>query len=301
MTDQAPQFCTACGARLAAGAQFCAACGAPIAGASPAGAASAGAASAGAAPATPPPPPDTSTPPAGAPTPDHDPAPASNNRIVLILAAGVIALLLIIGVIALAVNRMSGTSSEQPGGSASASASASVAKSPATNGITQVTLNVAGCDDCTIKAVWAAFSPTAVPSDVWAAAPQPVVGGKVSFPVPVAKSQGLTFELSSPRDKKEAVTVAVVRYEQSPVGAPVTPALAAGSTLAYGCWAGSTFAEETLDLQVDWYPGTAITGEPAEMMRAYFNPGLATYGTASETTNGDLAHQNVWSCTPGDF
>ena len=296
MADQTPQFCTACGARLAAGAQFCASCGAAVAGPAPAAGSSAGAG------AVPPPPPSTQPagyPPPPSPTPDPNPTPASNNRIVLILAAGVVALLLIIGVIAVAVNRNSGASSDQPGGSPSASAS--VSKSPATNGMTQVTLNVAGCDDCTIKAVWAAFSPTAAPSDIWNSGPLPVVAGKVSFPVPVAKSQGLSFELSSPRDKKEAVTVAVVRYEQSPVGAPVTPALAAGSTLAYGCWAGSTFAEETLDLQVDWFPGTDFDGNPAQMMRAYFNPGLATYGTASETMNGDLAHQNVWSCTPGDL
>lgn len=266
MPDQAPHFCTACGAQLAPGAHFCASCGAPVVG-SAAG---------------------TGAPPA----PPVEPAPASNTRIVLILAAGVIALLIIIAAVGFAVSRMNSNSAPQVGATTTSS------KNPATNGTTQVTVRVAGCDDCTITAVWAAFPATSAPSDVWNSGALPVRDGRVSFPVPVTKSQGLSFEVASPRDKKEAVTVAVVRYAKAPIGTTVTAEQAANSTEAFGCWAGSTFAEETLDLQVDWFAGTDIEGNPAQLLRAYFNPGLATFGTASATTNGDLSHQNVWSCTP---
>lgn len=272
MSDTTPHFCTACGAQLVDGAHFCAACGAPVV-RTPAATA----------------PPEVSAPP---PAPGIDPAPASNTRIVLILAAGVVALLLIIAIIGFAVTRKN---SETTGTVGVATASS---KSPASNGMTQVTVRVAGCDDCTIKAVWAGFPPAATPDDIWNSGDLPVVNSAVSFPVPVAKSQGLSFEVSSPRDRKDAVTVAVVRYANAPAGTTVTAEQAAASTEAFGCWAGSTFAEETLDLQVDWFTGTDIEGKPGQMLRAYFNPGLATYGTATTTTNGDLGHQNVWSCTP---
>jgi len=170
-------------------------------------------------------------------------------------------------------------------------------KSLAVNGMTQVTVKVAGCDDCTVRAVWAAFTPEAVPTDIWNSGELPVAGGQVSFPIPVAKSQGLSFEVTSPRDKTDAIPVAVVKYAQASTETTVTADQAAASTSAFGCWAGSTFAQETLNLQVDWYAGTDIEGKSASMLRAYFNPGLATYGVATETYEGTLGHQNVWTCS----
>lgn len=142
-----------------------------------------------------------------------------------------------------------------------------------------------------------AFTPGTVPAAIWDSGELPVTGGKVSFGVPVAKSQGLNFEVTSPKFGGDAVPIAVVRYPDVPVGTTVTAPQAATNQYAFGCWAGSTFAEETLSLQVDWYTGKAIAGKNVPLLRAYFNPGMATYGTAQETFGGGLGHQNVWSCS----
>jgi hypothetical protein len=203
-------------------------------------------------------------------------------------------LLLIIGGVGIGLSR---TSSSNEPATPPSSPTSSPSKTPAVNGMTQVTVNVAGCDDCTVRAVWAAFTSDAAPTDIWNSGELPVAGGQVSFPVPVPKSQGLSFEVTSPRDKTNAIPLAVVNYAQVPVGTTVTADQAAASTLAFGCWAGSTFAEETLNLQVDWYSGTEIEGKSASMLRAYFNPGVATYGIATETYGGGLGHQNVWACS----
>lgn len=173
---------------------------------------------------------------------------------------------------------------------------------PAPGGIAQVTVTVTGCDDCTIKAEWSAATNSTSevdPTDLWNSGELPVKNGAISFPVPVQKSQGLSFDVFSPRDKKEARNIAVVRYTTVPVGTQVTPQQAASAKQAYGCWAGTTFAEANLNLQVDWYTGPDLNGRPSPYLRAYFNPGLATYGESSDTYKGGLSHQNIWACSFG--
>lgn len=170
---------------------------------------------------------------------------------------------------------------------------------PAPGGIAQVTVNVRGCDDCTITAEWSASTNSGKPvneTELWNSGELPVRDGKVSFPVPVDKSHGLSFDVFSARDKKEARNVAAIRYQGFPEGTPITPEQAATATEAYGCWAGTTFATATLDLQVDWYTGPSLEGVTSPYLRAYFNPGLATYGDKAETYSGGLSHQNIWSC-----
>lgn len=289
MSPTTAQYCTSCGAQLTSGAQFCANCGTAVPNISAASSTTASTSG----PSTYPAPAEPTPPPTGPPTPSPtgSGAPASNSRLILILAAGLVFLLLIIAAVAVGMSRLSANSEpvSLPTGAPS--------KIAAINGMTQVTVKVTGCDDCTIRAVWAAFPSDQAPTEIWNSGPLLVAAGQVSFPVPVAKSQGLSFEVTSPRNNADAVPVAVIKYADVAVGTPVTPTQAAAETKAFGCWAGSNFAEETLDLQVDWYTGTDIEGNSASMLRAYFNPGLATYGIPSEAYNGGLGHQNIWSCS----
>ncbi len=279
------QFCTKCGRHLTPGDVFCAHCGHPVAG-----------------PVYPPPPepaPVGSAPVASAPVSGAaGDIPPGNRKLWIIVAvlAAVLAVLILGGGLLLVLK----SRSQQPVVTPTPTPTLVPSQEPAPNGIAQVTVKVNGCDDCTINAKWSAFSPQAVPQDpaaLWSSGDLRVANGKVSFPVPVAKSTGLAFEVTSPREKaKDAIPVAVVRYSDLAVGAPVTAAQAAAGKSAYGCWSGTTFAEATLNMQVDWYTGTDIEGKPAQGLRAYFNPGLATYGDPQEAFDGSLGHQNVWSC-----
>jgi hypothetical protein len=218
----------------------------------------------------------------------------STTKLILALAAGLIALLVLVALIVFAATRATTTDSPSPEPTPPAKT-----ELPATDGMTNVTVKITGCDDCLVRAVWSGFTPDEAPIDPWNSGALAIVNGQVSFVAPVPKTQGLAFELSSPRSQLDFVPVAVTRYEQLTVGAPVTPEAAATSTSAYGCWAGTTMASAELHLTVDWYTGKSLDGTPTTMPRAFFNPGIATFGTPTQAWDGTLGHQNVWSCYPG--
>ncbi len=283
-------FCTKCGRRLTPGDAYCPHCENPVA------------------PASYPPPPEPAQTsglpgPAAPAVPTALAAPAGdipprNGKLWIVVA--LLAALLLLVVLGGGFLLFLKSRSQEPTVSPTPTPTLAPSQQPAPGGIAQVTVNVNGCDDCTINAKWSAFSAQSVPQDpsqLWSSGDLRVANGRVSFPVPVAKSTGLAFEVTSPREKaKDAIPVAVVRYADLTVGAPVSAAQAAAGKSAYGCWSGTTFAEATLNLQVDWYTGTDIEGKPAQGLRAYFNPGLATYGDPQEAFDGSLGHQNVWSC-----
>lgn len=163
------------------------------------------------------------------------------------------------------------------------------------NGMVKVTIVVSGCDDCSINAIWSA--PLAGSDRApWKTGSTPVSGGVVSFLVPVGYSQGLAFEVISPRDVSGAIPIAVARYEQLAVGTPVSPGKAQLSKRAFGCWGGTTSGSEKLYLHVDWRAGLGAEGNRGEYAFPYFNPGISSFGDAGETWNGGLSHQNIWSC-----
>lgn len=292
--ENATARCRSCGAPVAPASSFCTSCGAathtPQAHESVTGAI--------AAPATTHSPESPADPGSGPATPNGG---RVSNWVRFGLPAGIAGLLivaLVVGGLVLTSNQPSAT----PTPVQTSSPSTPNPQRPAPGGIAQVTVTVTGCDDCTIKAEWSAATNSTSevdPTDLWNSGELPVTNGAISFPVPVQKSQGLSFDVFSPRDKKEARNVAVVRYTTVPVGTQVTPQQAASAKQAYGCWAGTTFAEANLNLQVDWYTGPDLKGRPSPYLRAYFNPGLATYGESSDAYKGGLSHQNIWACSFG--
>lgn len=203
-------------------------------------------------------------------------------------ATAVLASVLLIG----AVVGCSGQPSAKPSSSAPPSSGPTSFEDPI-----DVTINVSGCDHCTIKANWSAFSSTNVPPGAWKSGSLPVTDGRVNFKVPGTFASGLSFEVHSPQNQNaEAVPVAVIHYGNVPTGQPVSAAEASASKAGYGCWAGTTEKQTTLDLTVDWIDGTDIDGNPTKKLRAFFSPGLLSLGAAVPTSNGTLSHQNVWAC-----
>jgi hypothetical protein len=279
-TPTNPHFCTKCGQQTTPEDVYCANCGHPLS----------------ATQYPPPPDPTAAGLPAGFAGPPDGNRPPSNRN--LWIVAAILAALLLVIVFGGGLFVFLKSRSQVPSVPATPTPTVAPSQQPAQNGVSQVTVTVTGCDDCTINAKWSAFSPQTAPQEpAWTSGELRVANGKVSFPVPVDKSTGLAFEVTSPREKaKDAIPVAVVKYSDLAVGAPVNAAQAAAGKSAYGCWAGTTFAEAALNLQVDWYTGTDFEGKPAQGLRAYFNPGLATYGDPQEAFDGTLAHQNIRSC-----
>lgn len=113
---------------------------------------------------------------------------------------------------------------------------------------TRITLEVDGCDGCTVQAVQnrsgrvTYWGPT-----------EEVLGGRVSFRVPTARTQDMALLVHAPFDDyaQDGIPMVVVTaFRAKAVGEAVAEGFADRRRKASGCWAGTNKAEVTNTLVV---------------------------------------------------
>lgn len=117
------------------------------------------------------------------------------------------------------------------------------ARAPYTN----LTLDVVGCDGCTLTASSAdAGSPTG-----WISDPQLVAEGQVLFTAPSEKTSGLSIQVSAPWEGATGYATHVAfRYNGVGIGKYVGFKKARKKKRASGCWAGTVNDAVTLKVKV---------------------------------------------------
>lgn len=112
-------------------------------------------------------------------------------------------------------------------------------------GTTALTLRVPRCEGCRLTlGQW--LEPTRAP---WRSATQAVVGGRVRFVVPSARTQGMFVAVTAPWEGATGYqTFAVFRYGDRQPGERVGFATARRQTQGSPCWAGTRAARRTLTL-----------------------------------------------------
>ncbi len=160
---------------------------------------------------------------------------------------------------------------------------------------TRLTLEMPGCDGCTVGVASYLDTGTDVP-DVWSAKPRKVKDGSVTFAVPTDRTAGLSVTLRAPWEGATGyVTNVALRYKGQQPGDKVGFTAARGSTRASGCWAGTSGDAATIKVvvrkvQVDGNGGK-VTGTLAfaKVTQDWLRPLVPAW-------NGVVGTQDVMPC-----
>jgi hypothetical protein len=156
---------------------------------------------------------------------------------------------------------------------------------------TVVTVPVDGCDTCTIEA-WAQISGTST-----SLGQRKIADGVPRWPVPVNRTRGMAFTLTTPDGlgTGNARTVVVVQYRDQAVGAEVSRTDAATAEEGSFCWAGTSSDRVTLRVTVDRFDDTVL-GEATSSLRAYLSPTARGLPPFTRATNGAMGVQDDPTC-----
>ena len=196
------------------------------------------------------------------------------------------------------------TKSPTPTATATATATATPSSTPSPSpsdtavptGTTVITVQLAGCENCTIYANQnAASGPGSQPIQVAAT----VRKGQATLRVPTAATNGMWFSLTCTGDicnSSNAMPVVALQYKAQAVGTSVTDTTAAAAHEASGCWVGTTDQQVSLPLTMTVFADT-ILGRKAHSIRVWANPQVATVdNTWLITWHGGLGTQAQLSC-----
>ncbi len=112
---------------------------------------------------------------------------------------------------------------------------------------TSVTLVLKGCAKCKVKVAQA----RAGGGKAWKSTWRKARAGRVTLVVPSARTQGMTFLVKAPWEKRtRRTTEVVVKYAGQPVGSRVRPAKAASKRRGSACWVGTTSEAVTMRVLV---------------------------------------------------
>ena len=186
---------------------------------------------------------------------------------------------------------------------ASSIASQSAPASPTGTGsasatVTTITLQVSGCDGCSVGVVRALSSPSqAKPPtpDFWTGPTGEVVNGIVTIQVPTAYTQGLSFSVAAPWEGNTGAQTNIVLGDSSAGGATVGPSEAKSRKEATACWAGTSAAEVVIPITVVKTILSGIGG-PATAALAWASPTVPTIGPLNQTVKGTLGNQDAYYC-----
>jgi hypothetical protein len=163
---------------------------------------------------------------------------------------------------------------------------------------TTITMNVNGCNGCTITPVQAVTGA----ADVWTGSGGKVTGGSVVLTVPTARTVGMSFNLdASWQVDINAIPVIVTQYQGFQPGQRVTRQQAMAAKRATACWAGTAEPAVTLRLTVRrvWLPGFPEGTRRTKAPLAWLVPTAASTGGFSRTSRGVIAQQEAWYCPAG--
>jgi hypothetical protein len=159
---------------------------------------------------------------------------------------------------------------------------------------TTLVLKVPTCPRCTIDLTRAITGH----QKVWRSKNHHVRDGKVSFVLPTARTEGLSFEISAPWDNAcDCNTNIVTRYHGIKPGERLTDAVARHKHHAEGCWAGTQASTFTMTVHVARFKGLQLNGQPGHVMRAYFNAQVDSIGPMTRAFRGTLGNQEAFFCT----
>ena len=176
---------------------------------------------------------------------------------------------------------------DSPSPSASASAEQTV-----------LTMNVQGCDACTISAIQVGPKDNYFQTPFVAAGR--VTGTQVTLAVPTKYTKGMYFTATCQTgqcNSSNAQPVVVLRYPNQPVGAMVGDAVAASQKTASMCWAGTTGSTASFSLTTTTFADKDLSGNPMTSMRIWASPQIDVVpGTDATTFHGGLGAQDFLHC-----
>lgn len=165
-------------------------------------------------------------------------------------------------------------------------------------GTTTVTLQVQGCDGCTIgivRALSADGNVTPKKPRYWDGGSATVVGGKVVFTVPTAYTPGISFTISAPWEGDTGAVSNIVLGDGSAAGKTLTTMQAKARKKATACWAGTSGPKATIRVSVAKATVQGYGG-PAVAALAWATPSVPTVGPLNSTYKGTLGNQDAYYC-----
>lgn len=162
---------------------------------------------------------------------------------------------------------------------------------------TDITFKVTGCNGCVITPVWAIQG-----QGVVTFASATVVDGSAIATVPVASTQGMSFNITAPwKYFIDAEPVIVTQYQGRAEGSRVTKSQAMASAKATACWSGTTAASVTLRVIVRrvQFPGMTVSDGAQKVPLAWMRPTVGTTGGFDKAQKGVIAQQEAWYCPAG--
>lgn len=159
---------------------------------------------------------------------------------------------------------------------------------------TTVVLKVPTCPRCTIDLTRAISGH----QKVWRSRNHHVRDGRVTFVLPTARTQGLSFEIYAPWDNAcDCNTNIVTRYRGIDPGQRLRDTVARDKRKAEGCWAGTTASRVTMTVHVARFRARQLNGQPGHVMRAYLDPQVASLAPMTPAFKGTLGNQDAFYCT----
>jgi hypothetical protein len=123
-------------------------------------------------------------------------------------------------------------------------------------------------------------------------------GSATTFRVRESRTAGMSFEVHAPwATGVNWVPNVVTHYQGLPLGKSVSTRQAATAKKGSACWAGAATRTTNLNITVNSFRTTDMTGNPAKGLRAYIARGLNEGGAKWTTTfKGSLGNQDAYYC-----
>lgn len=174
-------------------------------------------------------------------------------------------------------------------------ASALAAPTATSTATTTITMNVRGCEGCTIQANQYVNDLTTAYQSKAAV----VTDGMVTLSVPTANTRGMYFSIQTPKVATiDALPLITTQVRGHKAGTTLTRAQQIAGKKASACWAGTTQPTVTIAVTVNRVrmPSFPNAKKKTLVPLARFAPTVKALGGFDTAYKGVLATQDVWPC-----
>ena len=178
---------------------------------------------------------------------------------------------------------------------AAVAAAAPAAVPGETGAQTTITMNVTGCEGCTIQANQ--FVDDTTPA--YQSKSAVVTGGVATLTVPTANTKGMYFSIQTAKPARiNALPLITTQVKGHPAGSTLSRGQQVAGKKASACWAGTSDAAVTIAVTVNRVKMPSFPNGKKKTLvpLARFAPTVKALGGFSTAYKGVLATQDVWPC-----
>jgi hypothetical protein len=158
---------------------------------------------------------------------------------------------------------------------------------------TTVRLDIDGCRDSCEVQLLRLFEGQ---ERYWASPEKTTQDGVVRFQVASWRTTGMTIAVTPRWHRNSYVPMVAVRYPGMTDGEAVTDQAAANKRYAYGCLEGTRQPKMKLDIEVDRFRASNVTGEPVPTARVYSQEALPALAPRLRAPHGALGGHDAIAC-----